>query len=619
MSVDKNKKTSSTRSPFGFRGHGGMRPAEKAKDIKGTIKRLLKYLKPTRGKVILAILMALGSSIFGIISPKIMGLATTKLFEGALDIKNKVVGATIDFGYILNIVLILLVLYLLSAIFNYFMHYLMADVAQKTVFRLRKDVSDKLSKLPLKYYDQKTHGEILSRVTNDIENISTTLQQGITQLIISSIYIVGVVIIMLVISPIMTLITLATLPLSILFTKYIAKKSQKYFKGQQKILGELNGHVEEAYTGHKIIKAFSQEEKVLKKFEHMNDQLYNVGWKAQFVSGVIMPVIMFINNLGYVAIAVAGSIFASRGAFAIGDIQAFIQYSREFGHPIVQMANIANSIQSTIASAERVFEILDEEEEVKETNNPIIIKEAKGNIAFNHVDFSYIAEQELLKDMNIEVATGQKVAIIGPTGAGKTTLVNLLMRFYELDGGHISVDGINISDMTRNDLRSMFGMVLQDTWLFKGTIKDNILYGKPTATEEEVIFAAQSAHADHFIKSLPEGYDTILEEDANNISQGQRQLITIARAFLANPQFLILDEATSSVDTRTEKIIQKAMEKLMKGRTSFVIAHRLSTIIDADIILVMNEGKIIEKGTHEELLAMNGFYHELYSSQFVAS
>ncbi|GKX31638.1 hypothetical protein SH1V18_41180 [Vallitalea longa] len=601
------------------RGHAMSMPVEKAKDFKGTLKRLLGYLKPRRISLIFVVIMAVLSTIFSIVAPKKMGEATTKLFENFMEIINGVPNASIDFDFIFNILLILGILYAASSLFNFIMQYTMASVVQKTVFDMRKDVSSKLTKLPLKYYDSRTHGEILSRVTNDIDNISNTLQQSIVQLITALITMIGVLVMMLTISPLMTLITLLTLPLCVIITKNIAKKSQKYFKKQQEIIGELNGHVEEMYTGHKIVKSYGHEKKSIGEFKEMNNRLYEVGWKAQFISGVIMPLMNFVNNLGYVFVCIAGGILTIRNSIKVGDIQAFIQYSRSFSQPIIQTANIANIIQSTIASAERVFEVLDEKEEIPDKKVPAIVKDLKGEVKFDHVDFGYKEDVTLINNMNIDVKKGQTVAIVGPTGAGKTTLVNLLMRFYELKSGKITIDGVNINDLRRSDLRNIFGMVLQDTWLFNGTIRDNIAYGKEGASEEEIVRATKAAHADHFIRTLPDGYDTVLNEEANNISQGQKQLLTIARAILANPSILILDEATSSVDTRTEIYIQKAMETLMKDRTSFVIAHRLSTIKDADMILVMNNGDIIEKGNHEQLLSMNGFYADLYNSQFVGN
>lgn len=604
------------------RGHGGPggpgmgMPVEKAKDFKGTLKRLIRYLRPHKVQLAAVLVMAILSTVFSIFSPKVMGKATTKLFEGIVAKIQGVPGAEIDFQYVWQIIMILIGLYVLSALFGYVQQYLMAGVAQKTVYDLRKDVNAKLNKLPLKYFDARTHGEILSRVTNDVDNIAGTLQQSLTQLITSILTIIGVIAMMLSISPLMTLIAVLTLPLSIVAITSIAKRSQKQFVRQQKELGQLNGHVEEMYTGHKIIKAFGRETKSLEEFDNINERLYEAGWKAQFISGVIMPIMSFIGNIGYVLVSVVGGILVTKRTIEIGDVQAFIQYSRQFTMPITQTANIANIIQSTVASAERVFEILDEEEQVPEEANPVVLEKPRGDVAFNHVQFGYDPEHLLIEDMNIDVKQGQTIAIVGPTGAGKTTLINLLMRFYEVNGGSITVDGVNIAEMKRGDLRSLFGMVLQDTWLFNGTIRDNIAYGREGATEEEVVRAAKTAYADHFIRTLPGGYNTILNEEASNISQGQKQLLTIARAILADPAILILDEATSSVDTRTEVHVQKAMNELMKGRTSFVIAHRLSTIRDADLILVMNHGTVIEKGTHEELLALGGFYADLYNSQF---
>ncbi|CAH8244534.1 ABC transporter ATP-binding protein/permease [Paenibacillus melissococcoides] len=585
-------------------------PMEKAKDFKGTLKRLVGYLKPRKYQLIAVVAMAILSTIFTILGPKIMGKATTSLFESLM-------GRTaIDFAYIGNILLVLIGLYVVSALFSYFQQYLMAGVAQNIVYEMRKQVNDKLNRLPLKYFDARTHGEILSRVTNDVDNISSTLQQSLTQLITSIVTLVGVVVMMLTISPLMTLICLLTLPLSFVVTIVIAKRSQKHFMGQQKSLGELNGHVEEMYTGHKIIKAFGHEEKSVAAFDGINEKLYESGFRAQFISGMIMPLMNFIGNIGYVLICVVGGVLVTQRTIQIGDIQAFIQYARQFTQPIAQTANIANIIQSTVASAERVFEVLDEAEEVPEAAPAKTLAHPAGQVRFDHVRFGYKEDAMLIDDMNIDVKPGQKVAIVGPTGAGKTTLINLLMRFYEINDGAITIDGVNITAMERGKLRSLFGMVLQDTWLFNGTIRDNIAYGRLGATEEEIVQAAQAAHADHFIRTLPDGYDTVLNEEASNISQGQKQLLTIARAILADPAILILDEATSSVDTRTELYIQKAMQELMKNRTSFVIAHRLSTIRDADLILVMNQGSVIEQGTHEELLQQGGFYADLYNSQF---
>ncbi|HYF83835.1 MAG TPA: ABC transporter ATP-binding protein [Clostridia bacterium] len=599
-------------------GHGGPmggmgRPVEKAKNFKVTTKRLVEYLSPQKYNFLAVLIFAVASTVFNILGPKVMGKATTKLGEGIL--KNPS-APSIDFTYIGQILLMMVALYIISALFSYMMSYIMASVSQKTVYTMRNDVKSKLDRLPLKYFDAHTHGEILSRVTNDMDNIAATLQQSLTQLITSFVTVAGILIMMLTISPVMTLIAIVTLPVSLLITAFIAKKSQKYFADQQKSIGALNGHVEEMYTGHKIVKAFGHEEDSIAEFEKINERLYNVGWKAQFMSGVIFPALNFVNNIGYVIVCVIGGLMVAKRKIEIGDIQAFIQYIRNFTHPITQLANIANVIQSTIASAERVFEVLDETEETADREDSSVIKAPRGEVKFEHVRFGYKEDAILMEDLSIDVKEGQTIAIVGPTGAGKTTLVNLLMRFYEIQGGKITVDGVDIKDIKRGDLRTMFGMVLQDTWLFNGSIRDNIAYGREGATEEDIIDAAKAAHAHHFIKTLPEGYATVLNEEASNISQGQKQLLTIARAILADPSMLILDEATSNVDTRTELLIQKAMTNLMQGRTSFVIAHRLSTIRDSDLILVMNHGTIIEQGSHTELLVKGGFYADLYNSQF---
>lgn len=591
-------------------------PGEKAKDFKGTLRRLVKYLWPRRWQLATVFLFAALSTVFSIFSPKIMGKATTKLMEGLLMKMAGVPGASIDYAYIWNILVTLAGLYALSALFNYIQHFVMAGVAQSTVYQMRKDVNAKLSRLPLKYFDSRTHGEILSRVTNDVDNVSSTLPQSLTQLITASVTLVGVAVMMLTISPTLTLITLVTLPLSVLVTMNIAKRSQKYFIGQQRTLGELNGHVEEMYTGHKLVKVFGREQASISAFGDINDRLYENGWRAQFVSGIIFPLMGFVNNVGYVLVSVVGGLFVTRQAIAIGDIQAFINYSRQFTQPISQTANIANIIQSTVASAERVFEVLDEAEEIPDKEDGPVIMDVEGDVAFQNVKFRYREDIPLIEDLSIRARPGQTVAIVGPTGAGKTTLVNLLMRFYEVDAGAISLDGYSIVDLRRGDLRTKFGMVLQDTWLFSGTIRDNIAYGRTGATMDEIVAAAKAARADHFIRTLPDGYDTVLNEEASNISQGQMQLLTIARAVLADPAILILDEATSSVDTRTELLVQEAMQNLMQGRTSFVIAHRLSTVRNADLILVMDNGAIVEQGKHQELLAKGGFYAELYNSQF---
>ena len=606
--------------PMGPMGRGPMSmvgmPVQKAKDFRGTLFRLMGYFKPQTFLLLIILVAAVIGTVFNIVGPKILGLATTKLFQGVLEKYQGVPGATVDFNYIAHVLLILGGLYIISALFIYLQQYLMAGVAQRTVYTMRKQVEDKLTRLPLKYFDSQTHGEILSRAVNDMDNISTTLQQSATQLITSVVTIIGIIVLMLTISLLLSLVVFITLPLSVLVTTVIAKRSQRYFAQQQRALGELNGHVEEMYTGHKIVKAFGHEAESIAEFNTMNDKYYNAGWRAQFVSGTIMPLMRSIGNLGYVFVSVIGGIMVTKGAITIGDVQAFIQYTQQFTQPITMLASIANTIQLTIASAERVFELLDEPEEQPEAVDAQVIESPQGEVQFEHVSFRYKEDVPLIEDMHIEAKPGQTIAIVGPTGAGKTTLVNLLMRFYELDSGEILVDDTNIIDYKRGDLRRTFGMVLQDTWLFNGTIRENIAYGREGATEEEIIRAAKAARADHFIRTLPESYNTVLNQDATNISQGQKQLLTIARAFLADPAILILDEATSSVDTRTEMAIQKAMGELMKGRTSFVIAHRLSTIRDADMILVMNHGSIIEQGTHLDLLAKGGFYADLYNSQF---
>lgn len=584
-------------------------PGEKPKDFKGTLRRLLSYLKPYRLQLLVVLIAAVLSTLFSIVAPRIMGMATDELF-------NSVTGGTaINFRYIVDLLMILGGLYLFSSLFAYFQQYFMSGVAQNTVYEMRKDVKSKLSRLPLRYYDKQSHGEVLSRVTNDVDNISNTLQQSLTQLITSIVTLVGVIIMMLTISPLLTLITILTIPLSLLVTIVVAKRSQKHFAGQQASLGDLNGHVEEMYTGHRVVKAFGREKQSLAQFDELNEKLYESGWKAQYISGTIMPLMSFISNIGYVLICVIGGIMVTRGTVGIGGVQAFIQYARQFSQPITQLANISNIIQSTIASAERVFEIMDEQEE-EDQATATIARPVRGHVTFEQVAFGYKTDELLIEDMNIEVRAGQTVAIVGPTGAGKTTLINLLMRFYELNKGQITIDGQNIRELSRAELHSLFGMVLQDTWLFGGSIRDNIAYGREDATEEEIIRASEAARADHFIRTLPDGYDTVLNEEASNISQGQKQLLTIARAILADPAILILDEATSSVDTRTEVLIQQAMNTLMEGRTNFVIAHRLSTIREADLILVMNHGKVIETGTHLELLEQEGFYADLYNSQF---
>jgi ATP-binding cassette subfamily B protein len=595
------------------------RPVEKPKNFRKSLARLVAYLKPQGGKLIAVLVLAVASTVFAIFAPKIMGNATTKLFEGLMAKFMGIPGAGIDFAYIGNIVVLLIGLYVVSALLQYAMQYIMAGVSQRVVYDMRRQVNDKLARLPLSYFDGRTHGEIMSRFTNDMDNIANTLQQSLTQVITSVVTIVGIIIMMLTISPLLTAITIVVLPLSVIMTRFIAPRSQKHFAEQWKQIGELNGHIEEMYTGHPIVKAFGHERRAIEKFNAVNEKVYEASWRAQFISGLLFPLMNFVNNIGYVAVAVAGGIMVTRRAIAIGDIQAFIQYSRQFTMPIAQTAQIANILQSTIASAERVFELLDEPEERPDAADAKLLRSPRGEVRFEDVHFRYVPDKPLIEGMSLDVRQGQTIAIVGPTGAGKTTLVNLLMRFYEITDGRITVDGVDIRDVKRGNLRCTFGMVLQDTWLFNGTIRDNIAYGRGEVSDEEVHRAAVAAHADHFIRTLPDGYDTVLNEEASNISQGQRQLLTIARAILIDPAILILDEATSSVDTRTEVLIQKAMARLMEGRTSFVIAHRLSTIREAKSILVMNNGAIIETGTHKELLARGGFYAELYNSQFTGA
>ncbi len=680
--------------PMGSMG----RPVEKAKDFKGTIKRIMQFLRPKLPHIIIVFIFAIASTVFTIVGPKIMARATNKLVEGIMGklahLSNQSLpDVSIDFEYIGGIILILIGLYVFSAFLSYIQQFLMTGVTQRLIYDLRKQVDEKLNKLPLKFFDSRPRGEILSRITNDIDNISATMQQSLTQLITSLVTIIGILIMMLTISPLLTLVSVLVIPVSMVIVSFTAKYSQVFFKEQQTRLGELNGHIEEMYTGHTIVKAFGREKNSKERYYEISSELYKSAWKAQFLSGILMPIINFVGNLNYVAICIIGAIKASNGTMTIGDIQAFIQYSKQFTMPIAQTSNIANIIQSTIASAERVFELLDEKEEtpakalvpdyvakelipnddivlgekiqvitnytyqkyveamikkgavnikersdltdedVKEVldTNDIMkesvqlvdydtykktVKNLTGNVAFENVNFGYSDDNILIQNMDIDVKEGETIAIVGPTGAGKTTLVNLIMRFYDVNSGRITIDGVDIRDFKRGDLRRTFGMVLQDTWLFNGTIRENLRYGRLEANDDEIVMAAKTAYADRFIRTLPEGYDTVLNEEASNISQGQKQLLTIARAILANPAILILDEATSSVDTRTEHLIQEAMNNLMKGKTSFVIAHRLSTIKNADLILVMSHGKIIEKGDHVELLEKGGFYADLYNSQF---
>ncbi len=589
-------------------------PVAKARDFKGTMKKLIEYLGAYRSLIIVVFIFAVLSTAASIAGPKILGNATTKLFEGVMAELNGT--GEIDFAYIGRIALITLGLYLVSALFSYIQGWIMANVSTDIAYRFRRDLSEKMNRMPLRYFDGTTHGEVLSRITNDVDTLNQTLSQSLTQIITSLVTVVGVLIMMLSISWQMTLVALVVIPLSMVTVMLIVKQSQKFFKQQQEYLGHVNGHVEEMYGGHIVMKAFNGEAESIQKFDQSNNTLYDSAWKSQFLSGLMMPIMMFIGNLGYVAVAILGGYLAIRNAITVGDIQAFIQYMRSFTQPITQLANISNVLQQTAAAAERVFEFLDENEEVEDTTSPIKLESVEGHVEFKDVHFGYDPAKPVINDFSAEAEPGHKIAIVGPTGAGKTTMVKLLMRFYDVDSGKILIDGHDIRDFTRKDLRKMFGMVLQDTWLYNGTIMENIRYGRPDATDEEVIAATQMAHVDHFVHTLPDGYNMVLNEETSNISQGQMQLLTIARAFLADPKILILDEATSSVDTRTEVLIQRAMTNLMKNRTSFVIAHRLSTIRDADLILVMNHGDIVEQGTHKELLAKFGFYYELYMSQF---
>ena len=597
--------------------HGHMGPGganEKAKDFKGTLKKLLHYMSVFKVQMAFIAIFAICGTVFDIVGPKILGKATTEIYNGLV---SKVSGGSgMDFGRIGHILLMTLGLYLISALCSFIQGYLMTGVSQKTTYRLRKEISEKINRMPMNYFDTKPVGEVLSRVTNDIDTLGQSLNQSATQMITSVTTLIGVLAMMLSISPLMTLATLVILPVSMILISFVMKHSQKYFRGQQEYLGNVNGQVEEIYSGHNIIKAFNKEEDVIREFDTTNDRLYDSAWRSQFFSGMMMPIMQFIGNLGYVVVAILGGFLAIRKTIEVGDIQSFIQYVKRFTQPIQQIAQVANMLQMTAAASERVFEFLEEEEEDQTVEHPVSVENLEGNVSFDHVHFGYNADKIIVNDFSAEVKEGQKIAIVGPTGAGKTTMIKLLMRFYDVNSGAIKIDGHDVRDFNRSELREMFGMVLQDTWLFNGSIRDNIKYGKLDATDEEVIQAAKAAHVHQFVKTLPGGYDMELNEEANNVSQGQKQLLTIARAILADPKILILDEATSSVDTRTEVLIQKAMDNLMKGRTSFVIAHRLSTIRDADMILVMKDGDIVEQGNHEELLAKGGFYADLYNSQF---
>ena len=599
-------------------GHMGggrhMMPGEKAKDFKGTMKKLMAYMGSYKIAILFVMLFAVGGTAFNIIGPKILGNATTEIFNGLV---SRVSGGDgIDFGKVGRILLSALSLYVVSAALSFIQGYIMTGISQKMTYRLRKEISEKINRMPVKYFDTMTHGEILSRITNDVDTLGQSLNQSATQVITSVTTIIGVLVMMLSISPLMTVIALLILPLSMCLISVIVKHSQRYFKDQQEYLGHINGQVEEVYSGHNIVKAFNKEEDIIKTFNDTNAVLYQSAWKSQFFSGMMMPIMQFVGNLGYVAVSILGGYLVIRNAIQVGDIQSFIQYVRQFTQPIQQVAQVANMLQSTAAASERVFEFLDEEEEEQTVADPVPTDNLEGRVEFEHVHFGYNPDHIIINDFNAKVEPGQKIAIVGPTGAGKTTMVKLLMRFYDVNSGSIKIDGHDLREFNRADLRSMFGMVLQDTWIFNGSIEENIRYGKLDATHEDVVEAAKAAYVHRFVQTLPGGYDMVLNEEASNVSQGQKQLLTIARAILADPKILILDEATSSVDTRTEVRIQKAMDNLMQGRTSFIIAHRLSTIRDADLILVMKDGDIIEQGSHEELLAKNGFYAELYNSQF---
>ena len=593
---------------------GGMAPAEKAKNFKGSISKLMQYIGRYKIAILAVMIMAAASTVFTVIGPKVLGKATTGLSEGLM---KKITGTGgIDFSYIGRILIIVLCLYACSAIFSFIQGWIMTGVSQKVCYRLRKEISEKINRMPMKYFESRTYGEVLSRITNDVDTLGMGLNQSITTIITSVATMIGVLVMMLSISPLMTIIAIVILPISVGLVSFVVKKSQSYFKTQQEYLGHINGQIEETYGGHMVVKSFNKEKDMVDTFDKTNAVLYSSAWKSQFFSGMMQPIMMFVGNLGYAGVALSGGMLAINGVITIGDIQAFIQYVKNFTQPITQIAQVINQVQSMAAASERVFEFLEEDEEEQIAANPVPTDNIRGEVEFKHVKFGYKEDQIIIKDFCANVKPGQKVAIVGPTGAGKTTMVKLLMRFYDVNSGEILIDGHNIKDFNRRELRDAFGMVLQDTWLYKDTIMENIRYGKLDATDEEVIAAAKAAHAHHFIETLPGGYNMELNEDASNVSQGQKQLLTIARAILADNPILILDEATSSVDTRTEIQIQNAMDNLMKGRTSFVIAHRLSTIKDADIILVMKEGDIVEQGNHEELLAKGGFYADLYNSQF---
>ncbi|WP_296778377.1 ABC transporter ATP-binding protein [Ruminococcus sp.] len=595
-------------------GGGRFAPGEKPKNFKGSMKKLISYLGAYKIAILIVMILAAVATVFSVAGPKIMAKATNALFDGLM---SKIAGTGgIDFGYIGKILLFTLGLYIFSSAVSFVQGWIMTGISQKVCYRLRKDISEKIGRMPMKYFESRTYGEVLSRITNDVDTLGTTLNQSITQIITSTATLIGIIVMMLSISPLMTLISIVILPVSGALLSFVIKKSQKHFRTQQEYLGHINGLVEETFSGHTVVQAFNKEQKTIDEFCSTNDVLYKSAWKSQFLSGIMMPVMSFVGNIGYAGVAISGGMLAIKGVIGIGDIQAFIQYVKQFTQPIQQIAQVINQVQSMTAAAERVFEFLDEEEEEQTVENAVIPENVQGNVCFEHVSFGYDPEKIVIGDFSADIKAGQKIAIVGPTGAGKTTMVKLLMRFYDVNSGTISLDGTDIRMIPRKELRKSFGMVLQDTWLFHGTIMENIRYGRLDATDEEVIVAAKAAHAHHFIQSLPNGYDMVLNEDASNVSQGQKQLLTIARAILSDSRVMILDEATSSVDTRTEVLIQDAMDHLMSGRTSFVIAHRLSTIRNADMILVMKDGDIVEQGNHEELLAKNGFYAQLYNSQF---
>ncbi|NME83409.1 ABC transporter ATP-binding protein [Clostridium sp. SM-530-WT-3G] len=610
-----NGKKSGTKSMGGMGTMGrGKGPVVKAKNFKGTMKTLLKHLSEYKFYILLVIIFAIGSTVFSIVGPKILGNATTEIFNGLV---SKLTGGSgIDFSKIRNILTKLIAIYFISMIFSFMQGYIMSGISQKLTYELRKEMAEKLNRMPMNYFDTRTHGEVLSRITNDIDTLNQSLNQSMTQIITAISTIIGITVMMFTINIIMTFAVLCILPVALIFIGIVVKSSQKYFMAQQEYLGHVNGQVEEVYGGHNIVKVFNGEDEAVKEFSKDNDILYNSAWKSQFLSGLMQPIMMFIGNLSYVVVAIFGGYYAIRGTITVGDIQSFIQYTRSFIQPISQVAQVSNMLQAIAASSERIFEFLDEEEEELYAKNPVSIEGLKGNVKFEHVKFGYNPDKIIINDFSVNVEKGEKVAIVGPTGAGKTTIIKLLMRFYDINKGKILIDGYNIKDFNRGDLRKLFGMVLQETWLFNGTIKENIKYGKLEATDEEVKKAAESAEVDEFVESFSEGYDMVVNEEVTNISQGQKQLLTIARAILKDPKILILDEATSSVDTRTEQKIQKAMDRLMEGRTSFIIAHRLSTIKNADIILVLKDGDVIEQGNHEELMKLNGFYTNLYNSQF---